>query len=435
MNIKSSKKVLIITYYWPPSAGSGVQRWLKFAKYLPEFGWEPVIFTPENPDFDLKDEGLGKEISKEMEVIKFPIWEPYGIFRSLKKEKLADTSKVLEKKHKSLIDQAAIWLRANLLVPDPRIFWVRPSVNFLADIIQNNQIDAIITTGPPHSLHLIGRNLKRKLDIPWLADFRDPWSQWEFLDTLPMSKLVRNYHVKLEESVLQEADAITTISPTFKADLEHSGSRLVHLLTNGFDPADLPPDWQMDNQKKDNSLEIVYTGVIDAIRNPIPFLQAYQASFQDKPINVMLRFVGKVSSTVIDYVNQNEWLKANVSFEGYVSHEKVFDYYRDADILLLILTDTKNAKGNIPGKLFEYIATGRRVIALGDKGGDSAKILRSAQAGEVFAHHDLEGITSYLKDFDQNSRSKNSASTSQYSRKKLTQHLANILDDIKDPVS
>lgn len=431
---EKKKRVLIITYYWPPSAGSGVQRWLKFAKYLPEFGWEPVIFTPENPDFDLKDESLLHEINPNLEVLKFPIWEPYALFRSLKKEKIKDTSKVLEKKNKSLIDKLGIWARANFLIPDPRIFWVKPSVDFLQGIIANNQIEAIITTGPPHSLHLIGRELKRKTNIFWLADFRDPWSQWEFLDTLPMTHFVRKKHEQLEKSVLQEADAITTISPTFQNDLAKIAGKDISILTNGFDPADLPSDWNSLSISSD-SIEIVYTGVIDAIRNPIPFIEAFAEVFKKKGQEAHLRFVGKVSSTVEEFVNKDQWLKQHVHFEGYVSHQEVFEYYRKANLLLLILTDTKNAKGNIPGKIFEYMVTGRPVLALGDPQGDSAQILKATASNAVFKHTDKEGIEAFLTDFKPEQYLNNSADSDHYSRKNLTKTLAKLLDASQNSIS
>lgn len=212
------KRVLIITYYWPPSAGSGVQRWLKFSKYLPEFGWQPVIFTPENPDFSLQDESLKQEVDKHTEVLKFPIWEPYHLFRTLKKQGPKDTASILEYKDPGLLDQLAVWLRGNLLIPDPRLFWIKPSVKFLEGIWEQNDFKAIITTGPPHSMHLLGRNLKRKTGIPWLADFRDPWSTWEFLDTLKLSGFARKKHQKLERSVFEEADRLVTISPTFQKE-------------------------------------------------------------------------------------------------------------------------------------------------------------------------------------------------------------------------
>ncbi|WP_194975327.1 glycosyltransferase family 4 protein [Aquiflexum lacus] len=429
-----TKKVLIITYYWPPSAGSGVQRWLKFAKYLPDYGWEPVIFTPETPDFDLKDESLLDEINPQLEVIKFPIWEPYGVFRKLKKGKLADPSKVLEKKNKSFSDKSAIWLRANVLIPDPRVFWVKPSVDFLKDLVEQGQFNAIITTGPPHSLHLIGLGLKQKTGISWLADFRDPWSKWEFLDTLPMLDWVKKKHEKLEMEVLVSADKITTISPTFQKDFENICQRKVHLLTNGYDSDDLPANWKFSVLNKE-TIEILYTGVIDAIRNPLPFLEAFKVVFEKSNQKATLRFVGKVSEAVINHLSQDSWLKENVKLEGYVSHEKVFDYYQNAHLLLLILTDTKNAQGNMPGKLFEYLSTGRPVLALGDPQGDSSAILSSCQGGEVIAHTDTTKIKDFLTNFRPQSEFKVSEEVNQYSRKNLSQQLVKLLDEQSDSLS
>lgn len=429
-----SKRVLIITYYWPPSAGSGVQRWLKFAKYLPEFGWDPVIFTPENPDFELKDESLLKEISPSLEVLKFPIWEPYGIFRKLKKETLTDTAKVLEKKKKSITDIAGIWLRANALIPDPRKFWVKPSVEFLSELIQKGQFDAIITTGPPHSLHLIGLELKRKTGITWLADFRDPWSKWEFLDTLPMMDWVRKKHESLESEVLAKADGIITISPTFQKDFEILSGRKIKLITNGFDTTDLPKNWTALKPSSEG-IEILYTGVIDAIRNPIPFLNELKEVFGKSPKKITLRFVGKVSENVKILLESDDWFQNHVKLEGYVPHEAVFSFYQKAHLLLLILTDTKNAQGNIPGKLFEYIATGRPIIALGDPQGDSAQILDNSGSGQVFSHNDLAGIKNFLQSFNPKSDFNFSDSIEKYSRKNLTLQLSNLLDECTDPIS
>jgi glycosyltransferase involved in cell wall biosynthesis len=411
-----------------------VQRWLKFAKYLPEYGWEPVVFTPENPDFDLQDDGLLKEIDPLMEVLKFPIWEPYGVFRKLKGQKKGDTAKILEKKKKSILDRIGIGLRANLLVPDPRVFWVRPSVKFLKDLVDQGQFQAVITTGPPHSLHLIGRNLKRKTGIPWLADFRDPWSHWEFLDALPMLDFVRNIHKNLEMSVLKEADTVTTISPTFQKDFEALAHKKIRLLTNGYDPADIPEYWTgvVPNSGK---LEIVYTGVIDSIRNPIPFLEALKRVFENSEKQVVLRFVGNVSESAEQFIAGDGWLNSHIKLEGYVSHELVFGFYQKANLLLLILTDTKNAKGNIPGKLFEYMATGRPILALGDPNGDAAKILKNADAGQVFARTDKEGIQAFLQEFTTKTDFSVSQSVDQYSRKQLTKQLAQLLDEHADTFS
>jgi glycosyltransferase involved in cell wall biosynthesis len=424
-----NKRVLIITYYWPPSGGSGVQRWLKFAKYLPEFGWEPVIFTPENPDFDIKDESLLREIRPQMEVLKFPIWEPYHLFRKLKKEELKDTGKILEKKKKSWLDKLGIWLRANVIIPDPRVFWVKPSVAFLTELIQKGQFDAVITTGPPHSLHLIGLKLHQKTKIPWLADFRDPWSKWEFLDTLPMMSWVRKHHRKLEQKVLTTANAITTISPTFQKDLANLAQREIHLLTNGFDADDFPKKTSVKGLKE-KDIEIVYSGVIDAIRNPLPFLDAFKKAFENASKTVRLRFVGKVSVTVEDFVKMDIWLKSHVEFVGYVSHQRVFEYYQSSDLLLLILTITKNAKGNIPGKLFEYMASGKTIIGLGDPEGDAATIINRAQAGKVIDPNNEQEIIKALINFDPSKRGSDPLSIDQFSRRSLSMDLSVILDTI-----
>lgn len=428
------KKVLIITYYWPPSSGSGVQRWLKFAKYLPDYGWDPVIFTPENPDFELKDEALLHEVPGEVEVLRFPIWEPYGLLRALKKDQIKDPAVIIEKRKKNVLDRSAIWLRANFFVPDPRVYWVKPSVKFLVDIMEKNKFEVIVTTGPPHSLHLIGRNLKRKTGIKWVADFRDPWSSWEFLDSLPMTPMVRKRHVKLEQSVLKEADAVITISPTFKEEMEQIGQRPVNLITNGFDTSDLPPTINT-LPAREEEYQIVYSGIIDSIRNPIPFLKAFKAAFEPGKHQGKLTFVGKVSSHVKDYIQADQWLNSHTECVGYVPHSEVFKYYSKANLLLLILTDTKNAKGNIPGKLFEYLATGRNIMALGDPDGDSALIIQEASAGKVFKHHEICSMQIYLDKIRSTSSLRKKVDLEKYERKNLTGQLAQLLNEKTNSIS
>ncbi|MFC5192564.1 glycosyltransferase family 4 protein [Algoriphagus aquatilis] len=424
-----TRRVLIITYYWPPSGGSGVQRWLKFAKYLPDAGWEPVIFTPENPDFDLRDESLEKEVPKQLEVIKFPIWEPYQLFSRVKGKTKTHPGRLLEQKEKGFLEKAAIWARANLLVPDPRVFWVKPSVKFLTDLVQSGQFQAVITTGPPHSMHLIGRELKRKTGLPWIADFRDPWSQWEFLDTLPMTSFIRKKHQQLEQTVLKEANVVLTISPTFQGDLEKLARRKINLLTNGYDPGDIPLGFS-PREKEAGKLHLVYSGIIDAIRNPLPLMEALKAEFEGGVEEVKWTFVGKVSEQVQAYVKQDPWLSERIHFAGYVSHGEVFGFYAKADVLVLILTDTKNAQGNIPGKLFEYLATEVPVLALGDPKGDSAKILKDAGAGEVIAHTDALTIRGQLRALmDSSAKKVDPKDLEKYSRQYLSHQLAKILDE------
>lgn len=427
--MEENKRVLIITYYWPPSAGSGVQRWLKFAKYLPDYGWEPLVFTPENPDFELRDESLVTKVPSSLEVLKFPIWEPYGILKALKGGKLKDPGLIIENKEKSLLDKISIWLRANLTVPDPRVFWKRPSSKFLLDIIDQNNIKAVITTGPPHSMHLIGRELKREKGLIWLADFRDPWSTWEFLDTLPMLGIVRRIHEKMEQSILREADIVIAISPTFKDELEKIGQRKVNLITNGFDSSDMPTIG-LEPEGKGNVFRVVYVGIIDAIRDPFPFLKAFKAAFSAGDKEVRLTFVGKISMSVWDFLRGDTWLAEHVEMAGYLSHEEVFAYYKKANLLLLILTHTKNAKGNIPGKLFEYLASGKTILALGDPQGDSAHIIREAGAGEVFLHDSIDEMAKFLVEQTRLSHEPSRRQgMEKFERKFLTGQLAQLLDE------
>ena len=206
-----NRKVLIITYYWPPSAGSGVQRWLKFTKYLPLNGWEPIVYTPSNPSFDIVDQGLNQEIGKDVRVIKKKILEPYSLVNLLGKKSKMNTGLVSTKK-KGFKSRALDYIRGNYFIPDPRRFWIRPSVKRLSKLIKEENIEIVITTGPPHSMHLIGLGLKRKLKIKWIADFRDPFSKLDFLDTYNISKKNRQKYYQLETDILNNADRVMATS-------------------------------------------------------------------------------------------------------------------------------------------------------------------------------------------------------------------------------
>ena len=214
------KRALVITYYWPPTGGSGVQRWLKFAELLPRFGWEPVIYTPENPEQLVVDESLLDEIPAGTEIIKTHITEPYGIYRKFTGGKgiAKEVNIVSASADKSPVQRLSMFVRGNFFVPDPRCLWIRPSVRFLKRYIKEHPIDVIISTGPPNSMHLIGRNLKRETGLPWIADFRDPWTEIFYFKHIPMCGYVRKKHLRLEKSVLDEADTVVAVSPIVQQD-------------------------------------------------------------------------------------------------------------------------------------------------------------------------------------------------------------------------
>jgi len=256
----SPKKILITAYYWPPSGGVGVQRWMNYALQLKKRGWEPWVLTPENPQFDIQDEGLLKRV-EDIPVVKLPIWEPFDLFHKItgnQNRKNVKQGLALEKTEKTIQDQLMVWVRGNLLVPDPRVFWVRAATKKAIELLEEQGIETVVTTGPPHSMHLIGRRLKKKLGINWLADFRDPWSKWDILDKLKTSSLVKEYHKRLEKKVMQEADVCTTVSTRLAESL--GGSEVLHNGITVMNQSEVEP-----NQAR---FTIGYFGLLNELRNP-----------------------------------------------------------------------------------------------------------------------------------------------------------------------
>jgi glycosyltransferase involved in cell wall biosynthesis len=434
------KKVLIITYYWPPSGGSGVQRWLKFVKYLPSCGVIPYVFTPDNPAFDIRDESLMRDVPEEAEVIRFPIWEPYaaffkvsGMFGGKKSTKPTD---LVSAKKTSLFQQISTWMRGNLLIPDPRVFWVRPSVAFLSDFIRANKISTIITTGPPHSMHLIGYRLRKKNPhIKWMADFRDPWSEWGFLDTLMAGSLAKRIHRRLERKVLQTADVVTTITPFYVRQFTALSGRSVHLLTNGFDEDDFR---NLLIQKTDKFI-IRHVGIVNEKCNPRPFMQGLKkamAANSGFAAAVHLDFVGEVHPAFRGYVLEDAMLKAVTSFTPPVPHKELIKLYNTSSLLLLVLEGYKDAEGYMPGKLFEYIATGLPVLGVGPEAGDAADLLGDAHAGKMIRGGDVDSISEeliarYTAWAAPDNLPRNN-SLKKYSRKALTENLVNNILNLSD---
>jgi hypothetical protein len=336
-----NKKILIITYYWPPSGGSGVQRWLKFVKYLPQMGWEPIVFTPENPAFAIQDESLQKDIPASVEVIKFPIWEPYAAFfkfsKLVSKENINQSDFITTGK-KSWFQKISTWIRGNFFIPDARVFWVKPSVAFLHDFLISNHVDKIITTGPPHSVHLIGLKLKkRNPSLKWIADFRDPWSEWDLLDTLSLSNLARRVHRKQEHNVLTSADQVITIAPFHVDRFESLSKRKVLLLTNGFDD----DDFIGIKKEKTPKFTLRHIGIVDELRDPRPIMHSVrelckiESGFAEK---VKVEFVGNVNSSFRKYVEEDETLRNVTAFRDTLSHDDLLQLYGETDVQLLAIS-------------------------------------------------------------------------------------------------
>lgn len=422
-------KVLIITYYWPPSGGSGVQRWLKFVKYLPQFGVTPYVFTPENPSFDLRDESLRKDVPAEAEVIHFPIWEPYGIGKKVGGQSLSNAP--TSKNSGGLFKNIITWMRGNLLFPDPRIFWVRPSVQFLDSFLRDNQIDIIITTGPPHSIHLMGQRLKKKNpNLKWIADFRDPWSEWGMLLSFKLTTWAHNVHKRMERKVLVQANRVVTITPFYVKQLNRLSGRSVDLITNGFDEADFI-DLKLQRTEK---FVIRHIGVVNPTCNPRPFMTAVRSlMLADESFAraIEIVFTGQVNPDFEDFVRSDDVLNRITVFQPSVPHREVVKLLGQSSVLLLILTGYKDGEGFLPGKLFEYFATGLPILGVGPVPSDAAKILSSIGYDEMVTGADLAEVQAILaKHFSawqSNTTAVKRVDASTFSRKQLTFKLVELL--------
>jgi len=424
------KKVLIISYYWPPSGGAGVQRWLKFAKYLPEYGWEPHVYTPENPEAPAQDESLLKDVSDKVVVIKQPIFEPYGFYKKFTGNKKSVNAGFLSENkdsRKKLTEQLSIWVRGNLFIPDARMFWIKPSVKFLKKYIQDEGIETIISTGPPHSMHLIALDLKKKMNVKWIADFRDPWTNIDFYKDLMLTKLADRKHHRLEKEVLQTADEVITIGKTMAKEFEQIRKQKVQVIPNGYDTS----DFQQAPNVVSSNFTIVHVGSINADRNHEVFWESIAELCQEHAAfsaKLRIHFVGKLDYVVKESVERNGLMEY---FEetAYIPHDKVKEYLFKADILYLPLNNTPNAKGILSGKFFEYLATGKPILGIGHPEGDAAEIMAETKAGVMADFEDKEAIKKFVMDiFEQDSMGQKIDMETRlaYSRKSLTANLVSL---------
>ena len=427
----SNKKVLIITYYWPPSGGAGVQRWLKFVKYLPQLGWEPIVYTAENGEYPVLDHQLIKEIPENIEVIKTPIWEPYSWYKKLSGRKQNDNINsgfLSENKKKSkLIESISVWVRGNLFIPDARKFWIKPSVKFLSNYLKENKVDAIISSGPPHSMHLIALALKKKFNIPWIADFRDPWTNIDYYQDLKLSKRSDQKHKKLEKNVLLNADIALSVGKTLAKELQVLGSNNVQVIENGYDPE----DFSLKESTLDEKFTIAHIGSFTPSRNhPILWESIKELIKENKEFSdhLQLKLIGKIDYSVKESIEENG-LTEYVKFMAYLPHDQVIKEQTSSHILLLMVNNTPNAKGIVTGKVFEYMASCRPILVIGPKEGDLAQIINESNTGIVCDYNEKQKLKSTLLDL-YNQKIKLVPTIEKYSRTQLTQKLSKLLNDI-----
>jgi hypothetical protein len=422
-------KALIICYYWPPAGGPGVQRWLKFVKYLPEFGIEPIVFVPENPHYPIVDSELEREVSDTLQLMRFPIAEPYkwvGLFAKKQTQKIS--SGIISHKNPSFLETLLLFVRGNFFIPDARKSWVQPSVDFLSKKLKENPVDVIITTGPPHSLHLIGQSLKRTLGIRWIADFRDPWTDIGYHKKLKLLPFAKQKHLKMEQSVLDTADSILVTSKALQNLYQKRTDKAVELITNGFDKTEM-----LAGKPSAEVFNIVHTGSLLSARNPVNLWEVLaelikeNTDFKNK---LRIDLAGVVSREVL-YALEENGLSEYVSQLGYLPHLEARKIQASAQMLLLIEIDSDETRQIIPGKIFEYFQAKRPILAIGPSEWEVSDMLKKTQSGMCFEHREKTAMKNYIvscfEKFNEGKLQVDSKNIDLYSRKNLTASLAALI--------
>ena len=410
-----------------------MQRWVKFAKYLPSEGWQPVIYTPENPDLSSIDESLLEEIPAEAEIIKRPIVEPYGIYRRLtgSKGQIKIEANPGGGGKGSVLKRLSMWVRGNLFMPDPRCLWIRPSVSFLKKYLEEHPVDVIVSTGPPQSMHLIAQKVSLATGIPWVADFRDPWTKIFYFKHLRLGKWAQRKHHVLEQKVLDDATAIVAVSPLVQQDFAAMTSTPVHLVTNGYDESDY-----VDEVVTDGNFNVVHTGLLTAEGNPVELWKALgrkctsDAEFASK---FRLILAGKTDRKVLEDITA-AGLDKYLTDYGYIDHNKAVQLQRSASVLILPIREEPETKAILPGKLFEYLAARRPILGVGTSEGAMATVLKQTGAGKIFNWEDSNAISTYLDDIWNDAKEGKeiilNADIEQYSRRMTTKKMVELFNNI-----
>ena len=426
------KKVLIITYYWPPAGGPGVQRWLKFVKYLPDFNINPIVYCPKNPSYPVLDQSLKVDIDDNLTVLKTNIWEPHRWLKLGFKNKSSRFSKGLipNKSNQSLLDRFLLSIRGNYFVPDSRKFWIKPSVKYLSNYLLKHQIDTIITTGPPHSLHLIGMKLRTKHNLKWIADFRDPWTAIGYHSALNLSKHTSALHKNLEHQVLNAADHIISTSNATKHLFESQTTRPVTTITNGFDTQ------KPKNHTLDKRFTLTHIGALHPDRNPtllwVALSQILNENLEFKA-DFELVLVGEISPEVRQSLREHG-LESALKCVGTVAHSEAVRFQFQTQVLLLIEANTEAASYIIPGKLFEYLNANRPIMAIGPETSDISGILEHTQTGAYFDYTNVTALKTHILSLYKAYKSSHLIVTprniEKYSRYHCTQQLSQVLNSL-----
>ena len=429
------KKLLIITYYWPPAGGPGVQRWVKLSKYLSRLGYQCYVVTvdEEYASYPTLDISLEKDIDDSIKIIKTKSFEVLKVFSSLFKKEKVPYAGIPDKNKMSFIGKLALYIRSNFFIPDARVGWNKYAFKTCKQIIEKEKIDVVISTSPPHSTQLIGLALKKKYkQLKWIADLRDPWTDIYYYEKLSHTESAKQKDLHLEKQVLENADCVITVSEDLKRMFFKKSNQLlpekITVIPNGFDE----DDFTEINPLPNKAFTIAHTGTINSNYNISGFIKALNTFLENKP-TIIINFIGNVDTLIKQQLQ--ECVKVPVNFTPYMPHKDAVKEMQQADLLLLAIPDTKQNKGILTGKIFEYMAAQKPILCLGTIDGDAANIIHTCYAGKVFEFADDKGIYAYLQDtysfWQQNNTTYlNMVIYKKYARKELAKQYANIIERI-----
>jgi glycosyltransferase involved in cell wall biosynthesis len=417
-------KILLISYYWPPAGGSGVQRWMYFAKYLKEFGCDITVITvdPKFASYSSLDDSLIEQI-KDIEVHKtktFELIRLYSFLKSGNAKKSIPQGNVGGKK-KSFLDKFSSYVRANYFIPDARVGWNPYVISKANELFKKKKFDTVITTGPPHSTHLVGLKLKEKYQFKWITDFRDPWTEVYYNDIFKRTKKNQQKDEKLELNVLKNADLVLTIGPSMKNLLAKKvDSSKIHYIFNGFDENLL----KNIQRKNDANFVISYVGTL---ASNYPYKSFLDAVKKLKINNLELHFTGKIDSVIIDEFQAIESI--NFVYHGVKTHQEAFNSMLNADVNVLLLPYQKDSQIMITGKVFEYLATGNPILCIGSKESDAVKIINTeSKISACFEKEEINSISQFL--FEKSNRENPEIKVNEeFTRKKLAKDLLKLLSE------
>lgn len=382
------KKILFITYYWPPSGKASIHWPLKIIKHLYTFGWIPSVLTADEDTFSQKDDTFLNEIPSEVKVFRAKSFEPFDIYKKFigkgKDEQLV-ASEIISNKNKSFTHRLSIWIRMNIFIPDARIGWYFPAVKAGLSFLKKEKIDAIVSIGPPHTTHLVGKKIASKFRVPHMPVFIDPWVDISYYKNFKRNKLTRSIDNRLEKSVLLNSAAAIFVTDTMMKDYEKKYPAIKnksHVLYWGYSEEDFKVEDERWNKEDGKEEVILHAGNIFDYQNPKHFWKTLKNEI-DKGRKLKLVFIGTVSPDIKQSIIK-AGLDSNTEYKGFLPYREMLQEMLKADYLLVCATEPRH----VPGKLFEYLRAGKPIIAFGDGNEEVKKILSDTNAGMMFGYNE-----------------------------------------------